>query len=67
MARIKIYCKGCKTESEVDRTEEIPDDVISLNCNWCPLCEDEANDYYMEDYNYIEINEVKDPNQLNLL
>lgn len=66
MSKIKIHCQGCMQDLEVDRTEEIPEDVTSLVCNWCPFCEDTAKDYYKEEYRYFEIEDVKDPNQINL-
>lgn len=51
MKLININCDGCHAVTEVTRTNEIPDNVISLGCNWCPSCEDDANDYYDEWYN----------------
>ena len=30
------------------KTEEIPAHVFFMRCNWCPLCEDQAKDYYKE-------------------
>ncbi len=67
MSRIKIYCYGCKTEHDTARTKEIPEEVTSLVCNWCPKCEDSATEDYMEEYRYLNVNEVKDENQLKLL
>lgn len=52
MKTIKIICDKCNKTFEVERTSEIPDDVISLGCNWCPACEVTADDYYDEWYNY---------------
>lgn len=66
MAKIKIKCNGCQREHDTQRTNEIPEDVTSLVCNWCPACEDTATDYYMEEYRYLEVDEVKDPNQQSL-
>lgn len=63
---ILIKCKGCKSEFYVKRTGEIPEDATSMNCNWCPACEDDADDYYHETYNYDD-KEDPDPNQLRLL
>lgn len=52
MARkINITCEGCHTTTEVTRTNEIPDNIISMGCNWCPSCEEDAEDYYDEWYN----------------
>lgn len=48
---IKIICACCGKTHEVKRTPEIPSNVISLGCNWCPECEDNAGDYYQEWYN----------------
>jgi hypothetical protein len=31
-------------------TNEIPKHVVSMGCNWCPDCEDRAEDYYEEWY-----------------
>lgn len=50
-ARINIKCEGCGKVHEVARTSEIPDHVVSMGCNWCPDCEDTAEDYYEEWYN----------------
>lgn len=66
MAKIKIHCNGCGSDFETNRTEEIPEDATSLVCNWCPDCEDKATDYYKEEYIYLEIDEIKDPNQQSL-
>lgn len=54
MPSINITCDTCGMAHEVSRTHEIPDNVISIGCNWCPACEDKANDYYEEWYNYNE-------------
>lgn len=54
MIEIKINCEGCGRVHNVYRTPEIPDNVISLGCNWCPVCEDTAEDHYKEWYNYNE-------------
>lgn len=48
---INITCDGCKKTWEVTRTNEIPDNVVSMGCNWCPECEDSATSYYEEWYN----------------
>lgn len=49
--KINITCDTCHTTHSVDRTKEIPKNIISMGCNWCPLCEDRAEDYYEEWYN----------------
>lgn len=51
MATIKITCDTCHKTHEVTRTNEIPEHVVSMGCNWCPSCEDKAQDYYEEWYN----------------
>jgi len=66
MSTIVIECDGCGLKHGVDRTSEIPDDVTSLRCNWCPECEDSADDYYTESYVYTPIIEPVDPNQLKI-
>jgi uncharacterized protein YbaR (Trm112 family) len=70
MKKIDITCKNCKQTLSVDRTEEIPENVKKLLCNFCPDCQ-ESGDYYNEDYIYYELGELeqlpKDPNQLKLL
>ncbi len=68
MAKINVHCDTCKKMHTVDRTEEIPDEVVALKCNWCPGCEDQAQDYYMEDYLTYEPfhPDLIPPNQLNL-
>jgi len=52
MKHIKIYCRGCKASYWVERTKEIPVKAIVMACNWCPVCEDMAVDYYKEWYLY---------------
>ncbi len=52
MNTIKITCETCGKIHEVRRTNEIPNNVISLGCNWCPDCESKADAYYEEWYNY---------------
>lgn len=51
MAEINITCEQCGVTSTVKRTDEIPDDVVSLGCNWCPLC-DAYEDYYEWQYKF---------------
>ena len=52
MKKIKIKCRSCEKIYEVDREEEISEDVISLTCNLCPDCEDAAEENYEEEYCY---------------
>jgi len=70
MSRINITCQSCHTTHDVPRTSEIPDYVLSMGCNWCPRCEDTANDYYEEWYNEKEGDEPPPPpvpdNQLTM-
>ena len=62
---INIKCLNCSDIHAVRRTEEIPDDVVSLECNWCPGCDDSAQDDYFEKYIYDE--EVNfNPDQLKI-
>ena len=49
---MKIYCTQCKTTMNVERTSEIPWNVVSLECNCCPT--DGCDDSYVEyDETYI--------------
>ena len=68
MATIKILCDCCKKITEVPLTEEIPEDVKYLKCNFCPDCMGEMNDHYSEDYIYLSdnISDPVPPNQLDL-
>ena len=70
MDTIKILCDCCKIVLDVPRTNEIPEDVKYLKCNFCTGCEanDKMNDYYLEEYVY-ESDNISDPvppNQLDL-
>lgn len=56
MLTIKINC-DCGKVHEVHRDNEAPKNAISMGCNWCPDCEDTAEDYYSEWYNNDEGNE----------
>jgi len=70
MEKINITCDTCHVTHEVNRTSEIPSNVVSLYCNWCPDCEDKATEYYEERYNTNDgDNNIPDPvpdNQLCL-
>ncbi|SNR34694.1 hypothetical protein [Lutibacter flavus] len=66
--KIKINC-DCGISHEVNRDNEAPKTAISMGCNWCPKCEDTANEYYREWYNYTDdgdsnTNYGDDPKQL---
>ena len=50
--KINIHCSICKRVFEVERTSDIPDNVDSLVCNWCPNCSGKANEDYREWYRY---------------
>jgi len=52
MNHISIHCRNCKQSFWVKRTSEIPDNVEEMACNWCPCCEDHAQEYYREWYLY---------------
>ncbi len=68
MALIKITCNNCKKSYKVSRTPELPGDVTSIECNYCPDCEHEMDDEYKEEYiREVEINEVPlDKKQINM-
>lgn len=44
---IIIKCRVCKKEYVVNR-HNVPLNIDRLECNWCPDCEDKAEDYYEE-------------------
>lgn len=69
MKTLKINCDGCGITHDVNRDSEAPETATSMGCNWCPNCEDSAEDYYNEWYNYNESDdtETNDPNQLMLI
>lgn len=64
-SKINIHC-DCGLTHEVDRDNDAPENAVSMGCNWCPSCMDDADDYYEEWYNYNdgENYETPDPNQL---
>ena len=55
---IEITCEGCNETFTVIRDKDAPEDAISMRCNWCPNCEERAQDYYKEWYNYPETSTV---------
>jgi len=68
MINIKLKCNGCDKIHTLNRTNEIPDNIKSLSSNWCPNCEDSANDYYEEFWHENEIDENDTTNnQLKLM
>lgn len=48
---MNLTCEGCGKVHDLPRTPEIPKHVVSMGCNWCPVCEGSAKDYYREWYN----------------
>jgi hypothetical protein len=48
MQRINLTCQTCNKVYDLPKTEEIPAHVFQMKCNWCPVCEDQADDYYNE-------------------
>ena len=48
MERINLNCENCHTVYDFKKTNELPKHVFFMRCNWCPKCEDDANDYYKE-------------------
>lgn len=65
--KIEIKCTGCSSIHTVRRDTEAPHNAISMVCNWCPDCQDQADDYYEESYVLKEDDpEFVDPNQLDL-
>jgi hypothetical protein len=63
---IIVKC-DCGEQFNVERTKEIPDDTIHIECNWCPICEDTAEEDYYERYiSKQEEKEIPNPNQTEL-
>ena len=48
MSKIKLHCEGCQKVYDLEKTSEIPAHVFFMRCNWCPCCEDTAQDYWEE-------------------
>jgi hypothetical protein len=59
--RIQMTCEGCGKVYDLTKTEEIPAHVFLMRCNWCPNCEDKAEDYYEEWYDENESSEEQPP------
>ena len=59
MKTIQLTCQKCKTKHSLKKTNEIPDNIFFLKCNWCPNCEDRADDYYYEWWDEDENNTEK--------
>lgn len=71
MKTFKLHCETCKKYHTMDRTEEIPEHISIVRCNWCINCEDKAQDYYNEWWDEEENKREAEkipiaPNQLNL-
>lgn len=65
--RINLKCECCGKIHVLPRTEEIPENVTALACNFCIECEDKMTDYYNEWYiEESELPPVIDTNQLEL-
>lgn len=65
---MKIKCNSCQKEHKVSKDKEAPHNAKSMWCNWCPSCEDTADDYYKEGYILRERKPKPKPkNQLKLL
>ena len=62
MITIKMNC-DCRKVHEVMRDKDAPKNAISMGCNWCPDCEDTAQDYYTEWYNSINDDDGDDDNK----
>lgn len=44
----KIHCRNCGAKHPIYKTDEIPNDIIRLECNWCPNCEGSIDELYEE-------------------
>jgi len=44
---VKLICQTCGKAYGFE-ADEVPDNAIQGTCNWCPCCEDQADDYYIE-------------------
>lgn len=51
MEAIKMNC-DCGQIHIVTKDRSAPENAISMGCNWCPCCEDSAEDYFTEWYNF---------------
>ena len=66
MNTIKMNC-DCGKVHEVQRDSDAPKNAVSMGCNWCPICEDTAEDYYNEWYNLIDNNDDDDTDNKPML
>lgn len=46
--KLKLTCLTCKRVYPFNSDDSIPKDAVNGECNWCPQCEDSAEDYYEE-------------------
>jgi hypothetical protein len=71
MEYIKLICDYCGAIFRVENEHKHPHSIKEIRCNWCPNCEDHANDVYEERLIYrknTQTNEYQsqDQNQLTL-
>jgi len=45
-----MTCRTCK--KVYPATDDLPEDCISMECNWCPECEEKAEAPYEESMNF---------------
>ncbi len=57
-------CKCCKKEMPCTKTEEDPKNAIGCYVNFCPECEDKANDY-LQTTSFIFPPKKSNPNNKN--
>lgn len=46
--RIRLKCETCYHIWDLPRTNELPEHIFFMHCNWCPKCEDQAQTPYEE-------------------
>lgn len=46
MSQMKLICEGCNETYDLPKTSEIPAHIFVIRCNWCPKCENTAQDYW---------------------
>jgi NMD protein affecting ribosome stability and mRNA decay len=68
---ITLICEASGCIHELQRTEEIPEHIKIMRCNWCINCESKAQDYYNEWWDEEENKKEAEripiaPNQLSL-
>ena len=45
-----LTCVNCKNTIEATINENMPKEAVSLECNYCPNCEQVINDDYWEEW-----------------